>query len=264
MARLPPESTRVCQSGQHARPVLSRAAAGIREIHAVRSEGALSQGSGSAFHKFQEVSCRAEGTVGGTLNLRECRSVPGRAAPKRRQRPVQREKRRHDHRQTQPHQAFRGCDCGVRCRNGSPFRACICGCGNATVRQRGTATRQISAKASDDRRDEQAAATGNAVLCLQWEDHHAERRLLRSLPSGRHPAEHRPGHVLGRDQGQGRQALETIAGRHQENARRQYRGGQPVLRQQSRILQSPRRGRANREWRHGQCALEGRAAEGRA
>ena len=59
MARLPPQSSRVCQSGQHARPVLSRAEAGIREIHAevrrfVRSEDALAQEREVLFTNFMK------------------------------------------------------------------------------------------------------------------------------------------------------------------------------------------------------------------
>src|SRR5260370_5714794 len=73
-------------------------------------------------------------------------------------------KKRGRGRQTQPHQAFRGCHCGARRRNGSAFLARICGRGSAAVRERRTATRQISAKASNDRPDEQAATAGNAVL----------------------------------------------------------------------------------------------------
>src|SRR5260370_35784732 len=81
MARRPPESSGVRQCGQHARPILSRAEAGVREIHAevrrfVRSEDALHQRTGTAFRKIHEVSRRVEGgTGGGTLDLREYRDV---------------------------------------------------------------------------------------------------------------------------------------------------------------------------------------------
>ena len=72
-----------------------------------------------------------------------------------------------------------------------------------------------------------------------------------------------PGTFSVDDQGQGRQALETLVSRHQKDARCQYCRGQPMLGQQSRILQSSRRRRAIGEWRNGQCAMEGRAAQGR-
>src|ERR1700675_1025544 len=78
MACRPPKSRRVRQSGQHARPILSRAEAGIREIYAelrlfVRTEDALHQRTGNAFRQIHENSRRVQGgTGGGTLDSQEC------------------------------------------------------------------------------------------------------------------------------------------------------------------------------------------------
>ena len=60
--------------------------------------------------------------------------------------------------------------------------------GHAAVRQRRAAAGEVSAEAADDRADQPAAAARDAVLGLQRRRHHAERRVLRALPSRRHPA----------------------------------------------------------------------------
>src|SRR5271163_3723533 len=78
MACRPPKSSRVGQRRQHARPILSRAEAGIREIYAelrlfLRSEYALHQRTGNAFREIHENSLRVQGgTGGGTLDSQQC------------------------------------------------------------------------------------------------------------------------------------------------------------------------------------------------
>src|ERR1700730_1416113 len=77
MAFRPPKSSRVRQSRQHARPILSRAEAGIRKIYAelrlfIRPEDALHQRTGNAFRQIHENSRRLQGgTGGGTLDSQE-------------------------------------------------------------------------------------------------------------------------------------------------------------------------------------------------
>ena len=56
------------------------------------------------------------------------------------------------------------------------------------VRQRRTAAGEIPAEAADDRPDQPAAAARNPVRGLQRGRHHAERRVLRPLSSGRRAA----------------------------------------------------------------------------
>src|SRR2546423_1131936 len=72
----------------------------------------------------------------------------------------QSERKKCDDRPAYPLKTFRGCHCGARCRNGVPVSACICSYGCAAVRQRRTAAREVSAKAADDRPDQQTATTG--------------------------------------------------------------------------------------------------------
>src|SRR5215216_5129044 len=72
MACRPSKSSR-CGQTRHARPILSRAEGGIREIYAelrLRSEHALYQRAGTAFRQIHENSRRLQGgTGGGTLDV---------------------------------------------------------------------------------------------------------------------------------------------------------------------------------------------------
>src|SRR5258705_9039348 len=64
---------------------------------------------------------------------------------------------------------------------------------DAAFRQRGTAAGEISAEAPDDRPDQPAAATGDAIFHLQrWPDY-AEQRFFRPLSSGGCAARYRSG-----------------------------------------------------------------------
>src|ERR1700730_16098592 len=97
MAFRPPKSSRVRQSRQHARPILSRVEAGIREIYAelrlfVRPEDALHQRTGNALRQIHENSRRVEGGTGvGTLDWQECHQ---KRYPPRQRRPTEKEEMR--------------------------------------------------------------------------------------------------------------------------------------------------------------------------
>ena len=135
---------------------------------------------------------------------------------------------------------------------------------DAAVRQWRAADRQISAEAADDRPHQPAAAAGNPVRGVQRGRHHAERCVLRALPSRRRAARYRSRQVLGRDQGQGRQAAETVAGRNQKMPAVEIVAVNQCSGNSRGFFDAARRRRSTRQRRDGQRAVEGRSAEGRA